>query len=148
MGRVEDAVETFKKTFSCSQAVFSAFSPGLGVDRETALRVAGAFGGGMARMGEVCGAVTGALMVIGLKYGKVKAEDEEAKEKTYRLTQEFARKFRAKHGALRCPDLIGCDLATPEGAAAFKEKNLIETVCVGLVRDGAAMLEEVLRESE
>lgn len=78
MNNVERAVSSFKEGFSCSQALLSTYGPEPGVDRRTALRVSGAFGGGICRMGETCGAVTGALMVVGLKYGRTMAEDEEA----------------------------------------------------------------------
>lgn len=69
MNQSERAVACFKEGFSCSQAVFSTFAPQLGLECELALKVAGLFGGGMGRLGEVCGAVTGALMALGLKYG-------------------------------------------------------------------------------
>ncbi|UCD85357.1 MAG: C_GCAxxG_C_C family protein, partial [Deltaproteobacteria bacterium] len=81
MSKVKSAVSCFKEGFSCSQVLLSTYGTDFGLDRETALKVAGAFGGGMGRMGEVCGAVTGAFMVIGLKHGMVKGEDNKAKEK-------------------------------------------------------------------
>ena len=81
MNQVECALSCFQEGFSCAQAVLSAYGPQYGLDRELALKVAGAFGGGMGHMGQVCGAVTGAFMVIGLKYGKTCAEDNETREK-------------------------------------------------------------------
>jgi C_GCAxxG_C_C family probable redox protein len=101
-------------------------------------------GGGCARLGLTCGAVTGAYMVIGLKYGKVKADDNEAKEKTYAFVQEFSERFVERNKSLNCTELLGNDLGTPEGHAKVKEQNLIVTVCERLVRDAVEILEEVL----
>jgi C_GCAxxG_C_C family probable redox protein len=73
MDKVDSAVSSFKEGFNCSQSVFSTYSRLFGLNHEVALKIAQGFGGGFARMGQTCGAVTGAFMVIGLKYGKVKA---------------------------------------------------------------------------
>ena len=143
MSNVEIAVASFKAGLSCSQAVLSAFAPGLGLDRPTALRVAAAFGGGMARMGQTCGAVNGALMVIGLQHGHVAAQDKAAKEKTYALVREFVDQFRARNTSLLCRDLLGCDIGTPEGMQLFREKGLNTLVCSRLVRDAAEILERL-----
>ncbi|MCX5867616.1 MAG: C-GCAxxG-C-C family protein [Proteobacteria bacterium] len=138
------AVARFQEGFSCSQAVFSVFAEKFGLDREIALKVAGAFGGGMARMGETCGAVTGALMVIGLKHGKFRVEDEEARERTYKLVGEFVKRFKAANGSTVCKELLGFNLSVPEEARAAKEKGLFKTICPRLVRDAAEILEEML----
>jgi C_GCAxxG_C_C family probable redox protein len=124
--------------------VLSGFGEELGLDREQALRVAGAFGGGMARMGEQCGAVTGAFMVIGLKYGKVKAGDEAARERTYGLAREFVTRFSARHGSIRCRELLGYDLSDPEERKGAHQKGLFDTLCPQLVRDATEILEELL----
>ena len=81
MNQKEQAVACFAQTFNCAQAILSTYGLQLGLERELALRVAGAFGAGMGRMGETCGAVTGAFMLIGLKYGKTRPEDNERKER-------------------------------------------------------------------
>ncbi|MCX5858902.1 MAG: C-GCAxxG-C-C family protein [Proteobacteria bacterium] len=138
------AVARFQEGFSCSQAVFSVFAEKHGLDRETALRISGAFGGGMARMGLVCGAVTGAFMVIGLKYGKTEAKDEEAKEKTYQQVKNFVERFRAANGSMICKELLGFDLSVPKEAAQAKEKGLFKNLCPRLVKDAVEILEEML----
>jgi C_GCAxxG_C_C family probable redox protein len=124
--------------------VLSSFGEALGLDRELALRVAGAFGGGMARMGETCGAVTGALMVIGLKYGMTQAKDEAAREQTYKLAQELAARFKERHRSIICRELLGYDLSSPEGRKAAYDKGLFSTLCPQLVRDAAEIVEEIL----
>ena len=144
MSKVEDAVACFEEGFSCSQAVLAAYAPQFGLDRETALKVSGAFGAGMGRMCETCGAVTGAFMVIGLKHGKTRAEDDEAKERAYRLVQEFAGQFKARHGSIVCRELLGCDLSIPEQRALAQEKKLTATLCPGFVHDAAEIVEQIL----
>jgi C_GCAxxG_C_C family probable redox protein len=139
------AVIRFQEGFSCSQAVFSVFAEKHGLDRETALRISGAFGGGMARMGLVCGAVTGAFMVIGLKYGKTEAKDEDAKEKTYQQVKKFLERFRAANGSMICKELLGFDLSVPAEAAQAKEKGLFKNLCPRLVKDAVEILEEMLK---
>jgi len=144
MNRIEQAIDCFGQGFSCSQAILSTYGPELGLDREKALKVAGGFGGGMARMAETCGAVTGAFMVIGLKYGMTRLEDKEAKEKTYKLIQEFVKRFKVCNGTIICRELLGCDLSTSDGMRLFAEKDLIHTRCPKFIRDSAEILEEIL----
>jgi C_GCAxxG_C_C family probable redox protein len=98
----------------------------------------------MAQMGETCGAVTGAFMVIGLKYGRTRADDDEAKVKTYSLVKEFTEKFKARNGTIICRELLGCDIGTPEGNRVAKDKELFSTVCPGFVRDAVDILEKIL----
>jgi C_GCAxxG_C_C family probable redox protein len=144
MNRVEIAVSCFEQGFSCSQAVLSTYGPELGLDRETALKVAGAFGGGMGRMGETCGAVTGAFMVIGLEYGMTGAEDEQAKERAYSLVREFVDKFKSRNGSIVCRELLGCDIGVPEIREVIKEEGLFATRCPQFVRDAAEIIERIL----
>jgi len=98
----------------------------------------------MGRMGEQCGAVTGAFMVIGLKYGKAKAADEGARDRTYELVREFVTRFRSRHGSIVCRELLGYDLSNPQEGELAKKKGLFDTLCPQLVRDAAEILEEIL----
>ena len=102
------------------------------------------FGGGIAKSGDWCGAVTGAFLVIGLKYGRVRADDAAAKDHTYALVQEFVKRFKAKHGSARCNDLLGCDIGTPEGQKTIEEKKLHQTLCEDLIRDAMGILDGLL----
>ena len=139
---IDMARSRFSEGFSCSQSVLAEFAPELGLDADAALRVSAAFGGGMGRTGGTCGAVTGALMALGLKYGATVA-DPVAKERTYALTREFIARFEARHGATACADLLGVNIGTPEGQAAAREANLFKTTCPGLVASAAAILKEM-----
>ena len=144
MSGVEEAVSCFNEGFMCSQAVLSAYSGQFGLDRETALKVSAAFGGGMGRMGEICGAVTGAFMVIGLKYGRTAVQDTQSHENTNRLVKEFVDRFKSLNGSIVCRELLGCDLSTPDGLKTFVEKKLRDIVCPKFVRDAAEIVEQLL----
>ena len=142
--RSEKAISFFKN-FNCAQSVIATCGPEFGLDQETALRVAGGFGGGMGRLGEVCGAVTGSFMVIGLEHGKSCPEDDESetKEKAYALVYDFADRFRACNGSILCKELLGCDPSTPEGLAQAKEKGLFSDLCPKLVQSAVEILEQM-----
>jgi C_GCAxxG_C_C family probable redox protein len=115
-----------------------------GLDCEMALRVAGAFGAGMARTGETCGAVTGALMVIGLNHAKTRKDDDDSRERAYALAQEFMDTFRERNGSLLCRDILGVDVSTPEGIADVRKRDLFRTICPMFVRNAGEILEEIL----
>ena len=144
MNKIEWAANCFSSGFNCAQAVFSSFAPELGIDEQTALGVAGGFGAGMGRLQEVCGAVSGAVMVIGCKYGKTNNEDVEAKDKTYRLVRDFTARFKQLNGTTQCRELIRCDLSTEEGRTNARENGLYEKVCQKAVRDAVSILEQLL----
>src|SRR5512143_2750203 len=117
---IQLANEHFAKGLNCSQAVFAAFAAQLGLSEEVALRIASPFGGGIARRGQTCGALTGALMAFGLKYGN---DSPEAKEETYRIAEQFIRRFEETHGGILCRELLGYDVSTQEGLQAARENR-------------------------
>ena len=135
MSRVETAVEIFSSGRNCSQAVFGAYCDKYGVDVETAYKISSGFGGGM-HLGSTCGAVTGAFMVIGLKYGVDGV-------KPYDKTNTFAKKFCERNYSIQCTDLMGVDIQTDEGMEEARNKGLFESVCTLVVKDAAEILEEM-----
>jgi len=144
MSRSDEAEKLFRDGFNCSQAVFSVFAREMGVQVETAMKIACAFGGGM-RLGNTCGAVTGALMVIGLKYGKSKVDENEARDKTYALAKQYQDGFSKANSSIMCRDLLGYDLSTPEGYEKAKENLAFIKICPGLVRNAVEILEEIIK---
>lgn len=144
MTKAKDAKRQFEKGFSCAPAVFSTYSEQFGLEKELALRIACGFGGGIGRMGRTCGAVTGAVMVIGLKHGQVDVKDEESRRETHRLAKKFIDRFTALHGSIECRELIGYDLSNPAEFEAAKESRVVEKKCHGFVYDAARILEDVL----
>lgn len=143
MSIIKQAESLFNEGYLCSQAVLSAYCQDLGLDRETALKVTGVFGGGTG-IGGPCGAVTAAFMVIGLKYGNVEVDDIEAKKKAYNLAREFVQLFESRNGSIMCSELLGCDLGSPEGIRFAKSNNLFKTICPKYVRDAAEILAAII----
>ena len=139
--RVEQAVALFTGGMACSQAILATYGPLFGFDRDEAIRIARGFGGGMGRLSETCGAVTGAFMAISLKFD---GTDKQTKEDNYALMQEFARRFKSKHHSLNCTQLLDCDLGKPEDQAKFRELGRMQSHCICYVREAAQHLEDLL----
>src|SRR4030042_7184022 len=121
-GKVRTAIEKFQSGFNCAQSVFSTFSQAIGLDAKDALKISSGFGAGICYKGEICGAVTGAYMTLGLKYGRWRSEDTEAKEHTYSLMREFDRQFIARNGSLYCSKLLEGDMTSVEGLKKINEQ--------------------------
>jgi C_GCAxxG_C_C family probable redox protein len=139
------ALGMFEQEFSCSQSVFAAFVDPVDLPRELALRVASGLGGGLARTGNTCGAVTGAIMALGLRHCGVPAEaDPLGKERAYPSVREFLARFKARHGSIACRELLGCDLGTPEGLQSAREQGVFKSRCPLFVRTAGELLEELL----
>lgn len=145
MSRIDEAVRLFDDGFNCSQAVLAVYGPQFGLERETALKIAAGFGGGIGCMGDTCGALTVAFMVIGLKHGAIDPADKESKLKTYALIRQAAGMFAKRAGALNCRDLLGFDLSTPQGKEQAAKEGAFE-ICADLVKYAAEILEEILGE--
>jgi C_GCAxxG_C_C family probable redox protein len=142
--RAGEAVAAFSRGASCSMAVFSAYAPDLGLDAGTAASIASPFGAGISRTDDICGAVTGALMVIGLAQRKEDIRDAASREKVYALAQRFIAEFTARNGSVMCTDLVGYDLSQEEQYREAKEQKAFATRCPKLVRDAAEILERML----
>jgi len=133
--------------YGCGQAVLAPFAEDYGLSEELALKISTGFGSGMGRMCEVCGALTGAFMVIGLKHGKVITDGTKYgsnTETTYRLVAELARKFEEINGSIFCRDLIGYDLNDSDQRALVVQKGLFKSVCGKCILDAVMLLEETL----
>jgi len=140
----EDAAELFRNGWSCSQAVACAFAKDFGIDEKAALKLSCALGGGMGHTGNTCGAVTGALLVIGMKYGRTSLDDLASKEKTYELARQFLKEFWRRNHSINCTELIGYDLSNPEALAEAREKKAFHSTCSKYVCDAGDILETLL----
>ncbi|HRV88049.1 MAG TPA: C-GCAxxG-C-C family protein [Prolixibacteraceae bacterium] len=141
----EKALHWFDHGFNCAQSVFAAFAPACGVSVDDALRVATPFGGGIGKQQLVCGAVTGALMALGTRFGKASEDDDERKQHTYALTREFCAEFIRRHGSLQCRELLlGLDMNDPIQNARIKKLGLTESHCNRFVTDAAGMVAEMM----
>ena len=137
----DEAAKAFRDGYNCAQGVFLPFAEDYGLDAGTALLTASSFGAGMGRTQETCGAVTGALMAIGLKYGFTKPDDQARRDLVLQKTREFMGRFRGEFGTLKCRDLLGCDLNTEAGQAMHNEKDQREQICMKCVSYAASVVE-------
>ncbi|MGN1138454.1 MAG: C-GCAxxG-C-C family protein [Ruminococcus sp.] len=145
MNHTDKAQEYFSNNFNCSQAVFTTFATEMGIDEELALMIATQFGGG-ARKGEMCGAVSGALMVLGLKYGHCNSENEEEKARAYRISEEFMNRFTQKNGTVVCREILGYDISKSEDMEKIKELNLFKTTCPEMIKSATEIVDEMINE--
>ena len=144
MERVERAVRSFKDGMACSQAILTTYCAQFGLDEDIALRLSSGFGGGMGRLANTCGAVTGAFMVLDLKYASSDITDKESKELARSKVREFAARFEERNGSLMCRDILGEDISTEEGYLKGVKSGLAKEKCPNFVRDAAEILEEML----
>ena len=145
MEHVNKALDLFESKFNCAQAVFASFSQELGLDEKQALKIGGCFGSGM-RKGEVCGACTGALMVLGLKYGQSEVGDRESKLKSDDLCVRFLEKFESLNGSYICNELLNCDIKTKEGVEYAVKNNLFTEICPKMVESATLIVEDLINE--
>ena len=135
---------------NCAQSVLAAFAADFGLDERTALRISTGFGSGMGRLCEVCGALTGAFMVIGLGFGRAQFDGTKygpETETTYRLVTDIAGQFKDRNGSIYCRDLVGHDLAVPGERDKAREEGVFSTVCAKCIRDASELTEEALRSN-
>lgn len=145
MTRTEKAVAAFQSGYNCAQSSFSAFIDDFGLEKRQAMKLAAGFGGGMGRMQEVCGAVSGGVLALGARFGHSDPAESEAQKKTYALVQEFFRRFQAQQGSCLCRELLqGIDLKTDAGQKQFKDQDMRNKVCVPCVRTAVEILEEMM----
>lgn len=144
MMTIEKVLALKEKGFNCCQAVFVPFATELGLSETQALMLASPFGGGIARTGSICGAVTGALMVIGLRYGMTSPEDKAAGEKTMALSRVFLEQFQEVHETTHCNALLGVDINTQAGFEAAKNDGRFLKICPEAIRSAVEILEELI----
>ena len=143
MNHVNKAKELYEQGFYCSQAVLSAFADEIGLSEKQAFQVGSCFGGGMCK-GEVCGACTGALMVLGMKYGRYTVDDWDSQMKANDITVRFLDLFSKQNGSYICNELLGCDIAAPEGKAYAREQKLFAEFCPEMVASAVKILEQLI----
>ena len=141
------AVERFTHGYTCSQSVLEAYAEDYDLDPMLARRISAGLAGGSAIGGE-CGAVGSAYLVLGLEYGLTENKDREKAMRAVMKIREFVARFREKHGAINCDELLGVDPFSEEGMRESMEKNFFETRCVPLVRDTVAILDSLIAEGK
>lgn len=148
MDHAQEAVDLLAEGYSCSQSVFSVYAKEYGLDPALARKIATGFGGGVGRTGNMCGAVSGAILVLGLANGMNSLQEPDWRGKSYSLDKMFIEKFVSRFGSIQCPDLLGYNMAIPEELAESKRVGAAKKVCPELVRGAAEILEEMLKKDE
>lgn len=139
------AEQLFKQGYNCAQSVLIAFSDITGLDTAVSARLSSSFGGGLGRMREICGAVSGAAMVLGLIKGYDDPDDYESKKAHYQLVREFARRFREQSGSVICRELLsGVQAADGSDPEQRTKEYYIKRPCPELCRRAAEILDEML----
>ena len=142
--KLDAAITKFREGYNCSQSVLYAHCTDLNLDTNTALRLACGFGAGMGRKEEVCGAISGGILVLSLRHGRGEKDDRSATEATYAKTRELMERFQQRHSTYICRQLLSnCDLTTAEGQRSFKENDYLNRVCIPCVESVMTILEEI-----
>ena len=141
---VEQAVAFYKCGYTCTQSILASFAARYGLQQALAFRMGEPFGAGTSCTGDMCGSLTGAILVLGLQCGSTLSSDDAARFYTYQRVQELIRRFKEIHGSIQCPDLLGYNLSDPQQLQTVFEKGLFTQVCPIFVRDAAQILVEML----
>lgn len=145
MTHAQKAAELFCQGYNCAQAVFCAFCDEMNMDKNTALRLSSSFGGGMGRMREVCGAVSGMFMVAGMLFGEGTESDDAKKKAHYSLIQKMAARFREKNGTIICRDLLSGIAADSLPTPSARTEEYYKTrPCVRFVIDACDVMDEII----
>ncbi|MCQ2579949.1 MAG: C-GCAxxG-C-C family protein [Treponemataceae bacterium] len=145
MTHKEKALDYFGRKFHCSQAVLAAFADECGLTETQALKLGACFGSGM-RKGEVCGACTGALMVLGAMFGQYDKADEKSRQTANEVNDKMMNRFKEKCGSYLCNDLLKCDIATKEGIDFALKNSLFTEFCPKMVANAVDIAEEIIAE--
>jgi C_GCAxxG_C_C family probable redox protein len=139
----QKALEAFRSGLNCAQSVVTAYADELNFNSEEALFLSCGFGGGMGRLQETCGAVTGSYMVLGVYNCRKVADNAGRKEATYSMVQKFSAKFNELNGTTNCRSLLNCDLRTEDGNRYAKENNLFGTICERCITDSVKIVNDL-----
>lgn len=140
----QQATQTFAQGFNCAQSVLYTYGKQYFTEPTAALKLASAFGAGITYRGETCGAVTGALMALGLEFGYSEMDMEPTKQRCLSISKEFTALFEQRHGSIQCKQLLKADLSTPEGLQSAREQGLFGTICPALIESACKILDELL----
>lgn len=142
----EKANYSFYNGMNCAQSVLTAYAENLEFDPEMALAISSGFGGGMGKMQETCGAVTGSFMVLGMYNSRKYQENIDARNATNTMIQKYTADFKALHGSLDCKTLLNCDFTTDEGEKQFKDQDMKKKICSQCISDSIKLIEGLIKE--
>ncbi len=145
MNSKDKALKYFSEGLHCSQSVLAAFADECGISEEMAFKLGSCFGSGM-RKGNVCGACTGALMVLGLLFGEEHSGVPEERQRSNMINDMMLDRFKQTYGTFICNELLGCDMSTPEGVQYARSKGLFKEFCPKMVAGAVDILEDIIEE--
>ena len=145
MSKAEVASKLFE-SYNCAQSVLAAYAEDFGLEKEKALQIAAGFGGGMGRLQETCGAVSGAIAVLGLSSGFREADGRDKTNTVYAQVRRLVEDFTREHGTVKCKELLGCDLQSEEGHKYFNEHNFRNSKCNEYIKLACRLLDRYLAE--
>jgi len=146
LSKAQQAADLHKQGFNCCQAMTIIYGPPFGLAADQAAKVAAGFGGGIGRMGNICGALSGAIMILGLKYGATDPRDKATKMRTYQIVGKVIERFKQACGSTDCRDLLGFDLSTPAGSLRSQQPGAFDK-CADFVREAGEILEDMLSQA-
>ena len=138
------AIQSFRSGMNCAQSVVTAYADRLKFDPDLAASLSCGFGGGMGRLQQTCGALTGAFMVLGIHNSRLFSDRVELKNRTYTQVREINEKFAQSQGATDCRSLLGCDLQTDEGMQYHKDTQQSKTICEKCIAASIEILDEIV----
>lgn len=142
------AAQKFLEGYNCAQSVVSTFSEEFGLKEKLALKMATGLGAGVNYQGKTCGAVLGAFIILGLRYGVEDADDQEGKQKLRTRLDQFSEDFSAEYGSLQCSGILGLDVSKEEELNELREKNAFKEICPGVVETAAGIVQKMLKDTE
>lgn len=148
MDKSKQAAHRFCNGCSCAQAVLTTYSDKYGLDVEQAMKMTTGLAGGIGKMGQTCGTVTGSVLVLGLEKSSGKPHDHESKDATMQAIHQFTEQFEKKHGSLVCKELLACDLSQPDGYKKARDSGVFKTRCPEFVETAVGLLEEIIDNKE
>lgn len=144
MNKLEKVKEYSESGYNCCQSVLAAYGEDFGLTKELAFKIAKNFGSGCVYRGEICGAVSAALMIYGLKYGSDLPNDELSGEIVYNYSREHIKKFEKIHSSINCKDLLGLNVGFPEDLEKINEQKLFKWKCPTFISDSVSILEKAI----
>ncbi len=142
------ASESFSNGFNCAQSIVSTFGPGLGISRDLSLKLGTGLGAGGNYNGKICGAVLGAFIILGLKYGTDNANDKEQKELVRKKIDDFTASFKSEFGSIECNELLHADISKPEVLQRLRDEHVFQDFCTNVVRKAALLIEDMITNEE
>ncbi len=146
MDKSQRAAGYMKIGYNCSQAIVKTYAEDVGLNEEEIVKMASVLGGGIGMTGHVCGAVSGAALVLGAKFGSTDNTKLESKDKAYKKGRELLERFTAENKSILCSEILGYDISSKEGLMQARKSGVFIQKCPGFVASAARILQAIISE--